>query len=141
MVSTPSSASTCMIMSAPFISLPASGCGGASARLSFEARGGFAAGIDGTPSESTRFYTVDRRGLRRSAAGRRRRRAHDRETALRMARAQHLLVELADARLRDLLDEGPALGQPPARDPFGKERVQRLRARAAARARDHARER
>src|SRR5438270_11249227 len=130
-----------MIMSAPFMALPASGCGGASARLSFEARGGFAAeGIDGTPL-GTGFYTADRRGLRRSTTDGRRCRAHDRESSLRMTRAQDLLVELAHARLRNLLDEGPALGQPPARDAVGEERAQRLRARAAARASDHARDR
>src|SRR5262245_61617946 len=53
-------------------------------------------------------------------------RLDDGQGALGVARPQHLLVELADARLRHLDDEGPALRKPPARDPLGQEALQRV---------------
>src|SRR2546430_11327187 len=56
-------------------------------------------------------------------------RSHDREGPLGVAGAQQLLVELADARFRHLVDEAPALGDPPARDALGEERLERVRAR------------
>src|SRR5881296_2547008 len=63
MVSTPSSASTCTIMSAPFMVAPARGCflAAGSARLSFEDDIG---SPSGGPS-----YTADPARLRRSAGG------------------------------------------------------------------------
>src|SRR5262249_37996604 len=61
-----------------------------------------------------------------------------------MARPQVLLVELADARLRHFLDGGPALGNPPAGDPLGKELLElpdRLVGHGHARLQHHAGER
>src|SRR3989442_3312824 len=129
MVSTPSSASTCTIMSAPFMVAPARGCCLAvgSARLSFE---------DDIGSPSGGFsYTLDPARLRRSAGGPRRRLSHDRERPLGVARPQQLLVELADARFRHLVDEAPALRHPPARDALGEERLERVGGRAGSRPR------
>ena len=48
----------------------------------------------------------------------------DVELTVGVAGAQHLLVELADARLRHLVDERPALGQLPPRDPCSEEVAQ-----------------
>src|SRR5215475_13853335 len=50
----------------------------------------------------------------------------DNEVAFLMAGAQHLLVELADRRLRDLVDEAPPLRHLPARDTFFEEGRERL---------------
>src|SRR5436309_3836735 len=135
MVSTPSSASTCTIMSAPFMVAPARGCflAAGSARLSFE-------DDIGSPSGDP-WYTLDPARLRRSAGIPDRRRSHDRERPLGVARPQQLLVELADARLRHLVDEAPALGDPPSGDALGEERLERVRARAGAGPRHHAGER
>src|SRR5262245_50962809 len=66
------------------------------------------------------------RALRRRSARRRRAVADDAEAPFRVARAEELLVELADARLRHLVDEGPALGHPPLRDATREERLQCL---------------
>src|SRR5689334_11581866 len=44
------------------------------------------------------------------------------EVALLVTRPQHLLVELAHARLRHLVDERPAFGHLPLGDPLGEER-------------------
>src|SRR6185312_8345237 len=48
----------------------------------------------------------------------------DLQVALGVPPAQHLLVELADAGLGYLVDEGPALGHLPVRDPAGEELLQ-----------------
>src|SRR6266566_5131950 len=125
MVSTPSSASTCTIMSAPFMVAPARGCcwAAGSARLSFEDDIGSPSGdLSYTPGPGRRLL-------------------HDREGPLGVAGAQQLLVELADARFRHLVDEAPALGDPPARDALGEESLERVGARAGAGPRHHAGER
>src|SRR5262249_11296130 len=46
------------------------------------------------------------------------------QLVLLVALPQELLVELADARLRNLGHNRPALGQPPARDPLSEVRAQ-----------------
>ena len=51
----------------------------------------------------------------------------DVELTLGVPAAQHLLVELADARLRHLVDERPPLGQLPVRELVLEELAQRLR--------------
>src|SRR3954471_16605548 len=63
------------------------------------------------------------------------------ELALLQPLAQHLLVELADARLRDLLDEREGLGDPPLRDSALEVLPQLLRSHVPAFADDDARER
>src|SRR5215471_11104207 len=65
----------------------------------------------------------------------------DNEVAFLVARPQHLLVELADRRLRDLVDEAPPLGHLPARDAFFEEGRERLRVDLVALLHHHARER
>src|SRR6202050_4662389 len=59
------------------------------------------------------------------------------ERSLREPAAQHLLVELADARLGDLRDEGELVGQPPFGDPAPQVLHKLLSARACARAQDY----
>src|SRR3954451_5288194 len=63
------------------------------------------------------------------------------QLALRVAAAQDLLVELSDAGLGHLVDEGPALGKPPARALAVEVRAQRRDVERLSRTRDHARQR
>src|SRR5689334_15390855 len=56
-----------------------------------------------------------------SAPGRSSTERIDDELAVLVAGPQHLLVELADARLRHLGDEAPTFGHLPLRDPFAEE--------------------
>src|SRR5713101_234786 len=63
------------------------------------------------------------------------------QRAIGVLRAQHLLVELPDARLRDLGDERPSLRKLPTRDALAQERVQLLRSHLRARRPYDARER
>src|SRR5262245_16831663 len=65
----------------------------------------------------------------------------DVELAVRETRAEHLLVELPDAGLRDLRDERPPLGKLPARDPLLEEGAEILCAHGRFFAQHHARER
>src|SRR4051794_17245897 len=65
----------------------------------------------------------------------------DGEVTRGMARPEHLLVELADARLRDLVDEAPPLGQLPASDATAEERAERAGVDARALLQHDARER
>src|SRR5947207_976179 len=66
---------------------------------------------------------------------------HHRQPTLREALPQHLLVELAYARLRHFLDDRPAFREPPADHPVSQEDAQVLQRRGRALLEDDSRQR